>query len=145
MKIRTTAYMLLLLTFAMQCSDAQTGQSKNLNQKSAQTGVTAPVYQIPFASTGNSIELAVANTAANVMAGIRVQVTNIPSWMKLNTTEQHIALIKPQQESSATFTFSVDKTAPVKQSQALRFVIYAPNGGPMDQGNQRGCCAAGEV
>jgi hypothetical protein len=120
--------MLLLLTVAMQCSNAQTSQGQNLNQKNVPTGVTAPVYQIPFALSGNSIDLAVANTATNAMAGIRVQVTNIPSWLKFNTTEQQIALIKPQQESPTTFTFSVDKTAPVKESHALRFVIFAPNG-----------------
>ena len=128
MTIRITAHMLLLLTFAMQYSDAQIAQDKNVTQKTVAAGVTAPVYQIPFASSGNSIELAVANTAGNVMAGIRVQVTNIPSWLKFNTTEQQIALIKPQQESPATFIFSVNKTAPVKQIQALRFVIYSPNG-----------------
>jgi hypothetical protein len=128
MKIRIAAYMLVLLTFAIPCSYAQTSQGQNLNQKNVQTGVSAPVYQIPFASSGNSLELAVANTAANVMAGIRVQVTNVPSWLKFNTTEQQIALIKPQQECPATFIFSVDKTAPVKESHALRFVIFAPNG-----------------
>jgi len=85
-------------------------------------------YQIPFASSGNTIELAVANTAAIPLSGVKVEATNLPSWLKFAATEQRIALLKAQQEISATFTFSVDKMAPVQKSQTLKFVISSPNG-----------------
>jgi hypothetical protein len=85
-------------------------------------------YQIPFASSGNTIELAVANTAAIPLAGVKIEATDLPSWLKFPTTEHHIALLKAQQEVSATFTFSVDKMAPVQKMQTLKFVISAPTG-----------------
>ena len=85
-------------------------------------------YQLPFASAGNTIELAVANTAAIPLTGIKVEATNLPSWLKFAAAEQRIALLKAQQEIPATFTFSVDKTAPVQKSQTLKFVISAPTG-----------------
>ena len=86
------------------------------------------VYTIPFASSGNTIELAVANTATISITGVKVEVTNLPSWLKFAATAQRIAMIKSQQEQPATFTFSVDKTAPVKKSQTLKFVISGSTG-----------------
>jgi hypothetical protein len=86
------------------------------------------VYTIPFASSGNTIELAVANTAAIAISGVKMEATNLPLWLKFAATEQRIALIKAQQEIPATFTFSVDKTAPVKKNQTLKFVISALTG-----------------
>ncbi len=95
---------------------------------SAAVAVGQTVYQLPFASSGNTIELAVANTATIPIASVKVEVTNLPSWLKFAVTEQRIALIKSQQEQPATFTFSVDKTAPVKKSQTLKFVISGATG-----------------
>ena len=94
----------------------------------ASVAVGQTTYQIPFASSGNSIELAVANTAAIPLSGMKIEATNLPSWLKFAATEQRIALLKSQQELSATFTFSVDKMAPVQKSQTLKFVISSPNG-----------------
>jgi len=85
-------------------------------------------YQLPFASAGNTIELAVANTAAMPLAGVKIEATDLPSWLKFAASEQRIALLKAQQEIPATFTFSVDKTAPVQKSQTLKFVISSPTG-----------------
>ena len=79
-------------------------------------------YQLPFASSGNTIELAVANTAAIALAGVKIEATDLPSWLKFAAAEQRIALLKAQQEIPATFTFSVDKTAPVQESETLKFV-----------------------
>ena len=85
-------------------------------------------YQLPFASAGNTIELAVANTAAIALAGVKAEATELPSWLKFDATQKPIGLLKAQQEISATFTFSVDKTAPVQKSQTLKFVISSPTG-----------------
>ncbi len=81
------------------------------------------VYQLPFASSGNTIELTVANTAAMPVAGVKVEATNVPSWLKFAATEQRIALLKAHQEFPVTFTFSVNKMAAVQKSQTLKFVI----------------------
>jgi hypothetical protein len=85
-------------------------------------------YQLPFASSGNTIELAVANTAAIPLSGVKIEATELPSWLKFVSTEQRVGLLKAQREISTTFTFSVDKTAPVQKSQTLKFVISAPTG-----------------
>ena len=94
----------------------------------ASVAIGQTTYQIPFASSGNTIELAVANTAAVPLAGVKVVATELPSWLKFVATEQRIALLKAQQEIPATFTFSVDKTAPVQKSQTLKFVVSALTG-----------------
>ena len=90
--------------------------------------VSQTTYQLPFASSGNTIELAVANTAAIALAGVRVEATELPSWLKFDATQKPIGLLKAQQEIPATFTFSVDKMAPVQKSQTLKFVISSPTG-----------------
>jgi flagellar hook assembly protein FlgD len=110
MNRQSVAFVVLLLIGAMQCGMGQT------------------TYQLPFASSGNTIELSVANTATIPLAGITVEATNVPSWLKFTVTEQRIALLKAQQEMATTFTFTVDKTAPVQKSQTLKFVISAPTG-----------------
>jgi len=104
------AFLVLLLLAVMQCGFGQT------------------VYQLPFASSGNSIELTVSNTATIPLAGVKIEATNVPSWLKFTATEQRIALLKAQQEMAATFTFSVDKSAPVQKSQTLKFILSAPTG-----------------
>jgi len=93
-----------------------------------QYGIAQTTYQLPFASTGNTIELSVGNTATSPLTGVKVEATEIPPWLKFTSTEQRIALLKAQQEIAATFTFSVDKTAPVQKNQTLKFVITAPSG-----------------
>ena len=119
----TVALIFLLLIAMMQCGIAQTtsGQVPDNN-------IRGQAYQLPFASSGNTIELAVANTATSPLAGVKVEARDIPTWLKFAATEQRIALLKAQQELAVTFAFSVDKTAPVQKNQTLRFVIVAPSG-----------------
>ena len=94
----------------------------------ASVAISQTTYQIPFASSGNTIELAVANTATIPLTAVKVEATNLPSWLKFDATQKSIGLLKAQQEIPATFTFSVDKTAPVQKSQTLKFVISSPTG-----------------
>ncbi|MBI3587148.1 MAG: T9SS type A sorting domain-containing protein [Ignavibacteriales bacterium] len=90
--------------------------------------VAQTVYQIPFASTGNSIELEVANTSNIPLFNVEVRVTNAPSWIKFRDNQQKVALLKANEESSALFPFSVDKLAPVKHEQTLSFSITSKTG-----------------
>ena len=114
--------MKMLVALMMMTATVAVGQTAPNNSISGQ------VYQLPFASSGNTIELAVANTATIPISAVKVEVTNLPSWLKFAATEQRIAMIKSQQEQPAMFTFSVDKTAPVKKSQTLKFVISGSTG-----------------
>jgi type II secretory pathway pseudopilin PulG len=86
------------------------------------------VHQLPFASSDNTIELAVSNSTGIAASGITIRVSNIPSWLRFSATEQRIAAIRSNEEMAALFSFSVDKTAPVNKEHALRFVISAPTG-----------------
>jgi hypothetical protein len=86
------------------------------------------VHQLPFASSDNTIELAVGNSSGIATSGIIIRVSHIPSWLKFSATEQRIAAIKANEEVSALFSLSVEKTAPVNKEHTLRFVISAPTG-----------------
>jgi hypothetical protein len=122
MRIGTATLVFLLLASLMQCGMAQT----TANNTGAASSVQ--VYSIPFASEGNTIEITVANTAALAVAGVKVNATNVPTWLKFAGLEQKVGMLKPGQEAPATFSFAVDKMAPVKQNQTLKFVISAPTG-----------------
>lgn len=91
-------------------------------------GIAQNAHTIPFASTGNTIDLAVANESSIPIAAVKVEATNIPSWLRFSAAEQRIAAIKANQEISALFSFSVDKTAPVNKDHTLRFIISGPTG-----------------
>jgi len=86
------------------------------------------VHQLPFASSDNTIELAVGNSSGIAASGITIRVSNIPAWLRFSAAEQRIAAIKANEEVPARFSFSVDKTAPVDKEHSLRFVISAPTG-----------------
>ncbi len=96
------------------------------------TAVTSVIgqttYTIPFASSGNIIELAVANSGEVRMANVRVRVENTPSWLQFVQKEQQLNAINAGEEQPATFVFSVDKSAPVNQEQAVTFVVATSTG-----------------
>lgn len=81
------------------------------------------VYQIPFASTGNTIELAVANTSNIPLSDVEVKIINAPAWVKFVSNRQNITSLKANEETNALFSFSIDKLAPVKHEQTLTFSI----------------------
>ncbi len=104
MRMRTAVY--LLLTVAL------------LHLSVAQT-----TYHLPFASTGNAIELTVANNSAVAASRVKVEATSAPSWLHFVSTEQSLQNLNAYEETVASFAFSVDKSAPVNQQQTLLFQI----------------------
>ncbi len=96
-------------------------------QQAEQRG-TATVYQIPFASEGNTIELTIENSSAYLVNHVKVIADKIPSWVHFTSTEQLVDLLKPSDETNVVFTFSIDKTAPVNKEQHLTFFINTPAG-----------------
>ena len=93
-------------------------------QASAQT-----VYEIPFASTKNRVELTVENGSANSMGEIVVKVEDVPSWITVEPEQQ--SLVNPKGTGGGTvhFTFSVNRSAPVRQQSDLSFAISSQYGG----------------
>ena len=86
---------------------------------------TDSAYTIPFASKGNTIELTVANTSKMTTQAVNVSVSNAPSWVKFDSTRQTIKALTASAEQTATFAFTVDKSAPVGKGQTLTFSITA--------------------
>ena len=86
---------------------------------------TDSAYTIPFSSKGNTIELTVANTSKIAAQGVSVSVSNFPNWVKFDSTQQTIKSLTASAEQTATFSFAVDKSAPVGKGQTLAFSITA--------------------
>ena len=98
-----------------------------LAQQSTQT------YEIPFpkgtgASKGNTIELAVANSSALAAEGVKVEATSIPIGIQFKEKTVTLPTLKTKEEQTASFTFSVEKTAKVNKQDTLRFTITDKTG-----------------
>ena len=102
--------------------------SQPVRQSSIKAGgqvasTTVQTYEIPFASSGNVIELSVSNTSIMSAKQVKVELTNAPEWLKFNTKQVTLQTIKAKEEQAATFNFSVDKMAEVNKEQTLNFSI----------------------
>jgi hypothetical protein len=94
---------------------------------------TTKPYEIPFpegtgASKGNTIELAVANTSTKVAEAIKVEATSIPVGIQFKERIVALTTLKSKEEQTATFTFSVEKTAKVNKVDTLRFTVTDKTG-----------------
>ena len=77
----------------------------------AQTENSA-VYEIPFASTDNSIELEIVNTGLSNEENITIKAVSMPEWMQIQTNQHKLNKISGK-EKAVTFMFDVDISAPV--------------------------------
>ena len=89
---------------------------------------TQKAYEIPFASKGNTIELAVANSSALSVEGVKVEATSIPEGIKFTEKTVTLPTLKTKEELTASFTFSVEKTAKINKEDTLRFTITDKTG-----------------
>jgi hypothetical protein len=85
-------------------------------------------YEIPFASKGNTIELAVANSSALTVEGVKVEATSIPEGIKFTEKTVTLPTLKTKEELTASFSFSVEKTAKINKEDTLRFTITDKTG-----------------
>ncbi|MGH2569297.1 MAG: T9SS type A sorting domain-containing protein [Bacteroidota bacterium] len=79
------------------------------------------VHRLPFASTGNAIELDIANNSSVPVSDVQVKLTNAPAWLQFTQTEQTISSVAAGEAQLALFSFSVEKSAPVNQEYRLQF------------------------
>jgi len=86
------------------------------------------MHEIPFASSGNTIDLAIENAALTDVNRVTVTILNPPDWMNFQSQEAIIDYLPQGEERLATFSFSVDRKAPVRKDQQLFFLITGPNG-----------------
>src|SRR5208283_468548 len=62
--------------------------SANIASNNVQQNEKPSTYHIPFASSGNTIELTVANSSSASMTNIDVNVSGIPPWLHITPGKQ---------------------------------------------------------
>ena len=96
--------------------------------KVASTNAAGQVWQIPFASTGNTISLSVQNNSNTSARNVSVTFTGIPSWLKFKSQSAVIKTISADSTVDAEFVFDVDKKAPVGRDTTLTATISSTGG-----------------
>jgi hypothetical protein len=105
---------LFLILFASSIIFAQPASSGNL-------------YEIPFASKGNEIELEIANDSELNIRTIAVTQIEKPNWISFSNDQNIINELKPNQSGKVVFNFDVEKEAEVLEEQILKFQISGNN------------------
>ena len=85
-------------------------------------------WQIPFASTDNTISLGVQNNSSLEAKGVSVTFSNVPTWLNFKETTFSIKSIPANSSGDAEFTFSVDKKAPVGKDTTITAAITTSDG-----------------
>ena len=85
-------------------------------------------HSIPFASTGNTIELSIANTSTVSTSNVVVTISSAPKWLNIANGTLNIENLKAKEVQAASFTFSVDKSAPVNKPEQIIFTITNSSG-----------------
>ncbi|HUI30155.1 MAG TPA: T9SS type A sorting domain-containing protein [Candidatus Acidoferrales bacterium] len=96
--------------------------------KVGKTDATGQTWQVPFASSDNTITLSVQNNSGTEAKNISVAFNKIPSWLKFKESTATIKSISANASGDAVFTFSVDKKAPVGKDTTLTATISTTNG-----------------
>ncbi len=82
-------------------------------------------WQIPFASTDNTISLSIQNNSNLEAKDVTVTFNNLPTWLTFKSNTAAIKSIAADSSGDAEFTFSVDKKAPVGKDTTLTATITA--------------------
>lgn len=85
-------------------------------------------YEVPFDAKGNIIELSVANISALTAEQVKVEVANAPAWLTFAKKDTVLPALKSKEEQTASFSFSVGKSAEVNKEQTVSFAITAKSG-----------------
>ncbi|MBA4313131.1 MAG: hypothetical protein C0417_10935 [Chlorobiaceae bacterium] len=86
------------------------------------------IYQVPYLSKSNSINLSVENGSLRPISNLSIEPSELPEWIHLSPNKQIISELRNGEEKSIQFNFSVDKQAPVKEEQILSFNIVMADG-----------------
>ncbi|MEW5800449.1 MAG: T9SS type A sorting domain-containing protein [Bacteroidota bacterium] len=84
---------------------------------------TIAQHSIPFASQNNSIELSIANASTVAANNVVVEVTSAPQWLQFQNRKVTIENLSANENKTAHFLFSADKSAPVNKSEQVIFTI----------------------
>jgi len=86
------------------------------------------IYELPFASKGNQIELEVANTSDKSIENVSVDVESAPEWINFENLQSVVGEVNGESETAALFEFSVDNRAPVGEEGKIVFNIISASG-----------------
>jgi hypothetical protein len=87
-----------------------------------------PVYELPFASENNSIEIVVKNVSSEENFTGRVELQSSPKWLSFESVTQEVKNLPANGNASAFFTFNVDDEAEVQTKEEIIFNIIESNG-----------------
>lgn len=81
------------------------------------------VYEIPFASEGNELELNILNDSEININDLVISISEKPDWIKFDLSEQKIFLLKPEESKDVKFNFDIAKTAEIMKTNQITFKI----------------------
>ena len=80
----------------------------------------SPIYTIPFAGTGNRLELTLANTTGRTLSGIAVRLEGPPEWVVPESGPAGLAELAPGEEATVALGFGLAEQAPSGDTLAVR-------------------------
>ena len=86
------------------------------------------IYELPFASKGNIIELSVSNESNSEDFTGKVELLSAPDFIKFKNSSVEIEKIVKEESASADFEFEVIMSAPVNEQADLVFTVSGDNG-----------------
>lgn len=90
--------------------------------------VLSAQHTLPFASSNNTIELSIANTSRAAAEKVEIEITQTPKWLRFSNSIFQIESLPANENKTANFTFSVDKSSPVNTPEQVIFTITNSNG-----------------
>ncbi len=95
----------------------------------AQAPGDSTAYAVPFASSGNTLELVVANAGSGVaLDSVTVRLVAVPAWLHFAQPAVLVGQIAPGDEAVAAFSFGLDRNAPVGEAGEALFEITDTRG-----------------
>jgi len=109
--VRSFFFLLIILLFISQSVKAQT------------------VYEVTPGTKGNEIKLMVANVSdENTAENVNVVLTKKSSSLVFSKEEVTLELLEAKAEAKASFTFNVDRDAPINKKDTIDFMITSSDG-----------------
>jgi len=95
----------------------------------ANTLFSQTVYELTPGTKSNEIKLTVANVSeTNQATNVNVVIKKKSSSLVFSKEEETIEVIEAKAEAKASFTFDVNRSAPINKKDTIDFMISSPDG-----------------
>lgn len=85
-------------------------------------------HSIPFASSGNTLELTLASAGTRSEDAMMVRLVEAPDWVSVYPDATNAEVVQNTSDATATFLFDLLSSAPVGESGTLEFEVASPDG-----------------